>query len=64
MKKEEALMRKIEEEVAIAVGVANMIGVMEGKCTDNVIRARDSASDNIQKMVKRFIKKITPTTTK
>ena len=50
-------MREIEEEVAVATGVANMVGCIYGKCTDGVIQSRDEAITNIQKIVKQILKK-------
>lgn len=49
--------REIEEEVAIAVAVANMIGIMQGKCTDQVITTRDECARKIIAIVERILKK-------
>ena len=49
-------MKDIEEEVAVAVGVANMIGCVMGKCTEEVIQARDEATEKIQKIVRKLLK--------
>jgi hypothetical protein len=50
--------KDIEGEVAIAVGVANMVGCMFGKCTDGVINARDEATRKIHKIVDQIIKRV------
>ena len=47
---------EIEGWVVVAVGSANIIGMMTGKCTDGVIAGRDEATDKIKKIVRQIIK--------
>jgi hypothetical protein len=51
-------LRDIENEICAAVGAANLTGIMQGKCTDNVIKWRDDCTNNVQKIVKQIIKKL------
>jgi len=57
----ERKMDEIETEVAAAVSAANMIGCLTAKCTDGVIKARDEATNNIQKIVRQIIKRFSLT---
>lgn len=56
----ERKLKDIENEVAVAVGVANMVGVMFGVCNDSVIKARDEATAKIIKIVHKLIKHSRP----
>jgi len=43
--------------MAIAVGAANMSGVMFGKCTDGVIKARDEMTAKTEKTIIQLLKR-------
>lgn len=51
-------MKEIEAEIAIAVGAANIAGVMFGKCTDSVIEGRDAATKKVQKIVIQMLNRV------
>lgn len=48
---------EIETEVAVAVTIANFIGINQGKCTDGVIEARDIATARILRAVRQLLKR-------
>lgn len=48
--------REIEAEVAVAVGFACFGVLMFGHMNDSIIKERDKASDNIEKIVKQILK--------
>lgn len=51
-------LRDIESWIAASVGAANMIGISERMCTDGVIRMRDEAYKNVEKIVRQIVKRI------
>lgn len=60
-KDEDYIKRKkndIEGYIAVAVGSASMIALMEGKCTDAVINARDEMTKLTLKTVDQIIKRL------
>lgn len=57
-------MDEIEGEIAVAVGAANLSGVMFGKTTDGVIKMRDEITARIQKIVRQIITRSTTSTPK
>lgn len=57
LQKESEWEKTLEGELFSLLGAMNMLGVMDGKTTDEAIRFRDNAVDKIMKYVRKHIAK-------
>lgn len=62
---EKYIRNKMKTVMAILIGLAasaNFVGINYGRCTDGVINARNRAYDEIEKIIKQIVKRLTKTT--